>query len=301
MPNTLLRTEFAEFLRRVDILAAASIAAPRAWLELRDRFERYRQMPATGAVRLADALIRPGKGDDLGWLLAHAVAEQTGIDMPGIQAKVDQHVYGVIEAKLRALWATHAKTAYQAAANAFTDAAHAFTAAAHATNVDTTDAAVVAHMSTEQTAAWAAAPTLAAQLDAALPVLVTAAQLAGKTVDDETGGTLALCVDTTNADKRALWAAWETETGRCGRWAALTARGEGSPPATIRALEDLDTFAPYPRPRPLEVRREPEPGAPPGFYRDVVHDPEAPGYQPPDEPQRTMIPGKRLTRGAVIR
>jgi hypothetical protein len=53
----------------------------------------------------------------------------------------------------------------------------------------------------------------------------------------------------------------------------------------------LETFAPYPRPRPLEVRREPEPGAPKGYYRDVVHDPESPGYRPPAEPDKAMIPG----------
>ena len=80
----------------------------------------------------------------------------------------------------------------------------------------------------------------------------------------------------------------ETETGRCGVWGALYAAG-----AKIRAC-DLETFAPYPRPLPLEVRLEPEPGAPRGYYRTVEHDPEAPGYRPPTEPERAMIPGRRL-------
>jgi hypothetical protein len=40
----------------------------------------------------------------------------------------------------------------------------------------------------------------------------------------------------------------------------------------------------------------PEPGAPNGYYREVVYDPEAPGYRPPPEPERQMIPGRMLAK-----
>jgi hypothetical protein len=45
-----------------------------------------------------------------------------------------------------------------------------------------------------------------------------------------------------------------------------------------------------------EYRLEPEPGAPRGYYRTVAHDPEAPGYRPRAEAEKTMIPGRMLTR-----
>jgi hypothetical protein len=284
--ETPLSIEFSDYLGRVKTLTDAGIAPPKSWLELRDRFDRFRAMPLSAAQRVIDALTRPTRSDDVPMLYAHVLAETA---LPHFQAIVDNTVAAAIETKLRELYAPAAQGIYAKAAERFNQAAQAFTDAAAATDTATTDAGAVAAMTDEQTQAWADAPTLAVQLGNALPILTTAAELAGKTVNPDDGGTLALCIDTAGADKRRLWAAWETETGRCGRFGALYAAG-----AKIRACPDLDTFAPYVRPKPLEVRREPEPGAPRGYYRDVVHDPEAPGYRPPAEPEQTMIPGKRL-------
>jgi hypothetical protein len=165
-----------------------------------------------------------------------------------------------------------------------------FSVSAHPA-VLSTDARTVAAMADDQRAAWSAAEQLVAQLDATVPVLTVAAELAGVTVDNETGSLLALCVDTTDQPKRALWAAWETKDGRCGRWAALVRLG-----ARIRAA-DLTDIAPYDRPREIETRLEPEPGAPHGYYREVAWDPEkpeSPDNRPPAEPERAMIPGRRM-------
>jgi hypothetical protein len=71
--------------------------------------------------------------------------------------------------------------------------------------------------------------------------------------------------------------------GRCGRWSALAALG-----ATIRAWPagQLDTFAPYRSPRPLEHRIRPSAGgdALHARYENYVYDPEDGPEQAP-EPQ----------------
>jgi hypothetical protein len=249
-------------------------------------------MPLAGAQRLADALIHPTKADDINWLHAHAVAEAAATTFPHVQAQVDGVVAGAVEQKLRALYAGAAQDIYTKAAARYNEAAAAFTEAAGTVDVETTDANDVANMADDQRQAWAQAPTLTTQIDTTLPVLVTAAQLAGATVDNETGSLLALCVDTTNQPKRALWTAWDCKDGgRCGKWAALVKLG-----ATIRAA-DLTDIGPYERPRDVEYRLEPQPGGPHGTYRTVAYDPElpvSPDNRPPAEPEKAMIPGRRM-------
>jgi hypothetical protein len=119
-----------------------------------------------------------------------------------------------------------------------------------------------------------------------LSVTKMAAQLAGVDVNDETGSVVSLCVDTTNAAKRDVWSAWDVRDARTGHWGALAATG-----ARIRAAT-LESIAPYPRPAPLEHRLVPTGMV--GVYEERVFDTEAPDYEPPDEPNRALIPGRRM-------
>jgi hypothetical protein len=287
MPDTPLRFEFTEYLRRIDALTDAGIDPTRPFQELRDRYDRYRQMPRAGAQRLADALILPRKGDDLNWLSAHAYAESAAETFPPVQATVDNTVSQAIEARLRELYQPHAERNH-ATAQARFDAIAAELSAAAATGVDleTTDATTVAAMTDEQRAAWASAPTVASQLDSALAVLVITAALAGVTADMESGSLITLAVSPVDMGRRELWAAWE-DTGRCGRWSALAKLG-----AKIRAADLPDVVA-YRRPKELEHRLVPTSET--GIYDSVIVDPEAPGYQPPEQLEQAMIPGRRLT------
>jgi hypothetical protein len=251
----MLIDRFTTHLRRVETLAAAGIAPPKPWTELYARFTDYRQMELCAGERLVAAITNPGKSDDVVLLHALALAEQIGHDLPGIQARVDQRVAAAIESALAELYKPCAERNYQTAQARFDAAAQAFTEAASAVDVQA-DAADIVNAPDEQRAAWTAAEALAGQIDAALPVLTVAAQLAGIAVDAETGSLLAMCVDTTDLHRRALWAAWESQDARCGRWAALVKLG-----ARIRAA-DLTDIAAYDRPRDIEYRLEPEPGAP---------------------------------------
>jgi hypothetical protein len=280
----MIRERFSEYLRRIDTLANAGIAAPREFETVRRNYDDYRRMQLTAAERLAHAVTNPAKHDDLNALHAMALAEQAH---PGQQAAVDGVVAGVIEARLRELYAPHAKDIYGKAAVRFNGVAEAFAAAASVTDVETTDAADVAAMADDQRAAWTAAAALAAELDTALSLLTVAAQLAGVDVNDETGSVVSLCVDTTTAAKRVLWAAWDVRGTRTGRWGALAAAG-----ARI-AAQPLETIQPFPRPAPLEHRLVPTGMV--GVYEEKILDPESPDYTAPDEPNRALIPGHRLT------
>jgi hypothetical protein len=71
-----------------------------------------------------------------------------------------------------------------------------------------------------------------------VPILTVAAQLANAHVDDGDGSALTLCVSPLDMGRRALWQAWETTEGRCGRWGALHKLG-----AKIRAANLSDIVA----------------------------------------------------------
>ena len=135
----------------------------------------------------------------------------------------------------------------------------------------------------EARSAWSEAEALAAQLDAALPLLVVAAQLAGVRCTDT--AVLPLACDPANLHRRRVWEAWTTEAGRTRRWGALHKLG-----CSLRACP-ADEHQPYRMPETLEYRQTPITGAPAGNYRTTVHDPEDPGYKPAPTPQKGLIGG----------
>jgi hypothetical protein len=285
VPNTLLSDRFLEHLRRVATLAEAGIPPPRPWTELHDRYDAYRAMPLTAAQRLADAIIKPTRTDDINWLHAHALAETAN---PMQQANVDNAVAHAVEARLLDLYRPAAHANFEKAGTRFTDAATAFTDAANVIDPDAPATDIVGAPD-DQRAAWSAAEALAAQLDATMPILTVAAELAGTHIDNEDGSLLTLCVSPIDMGRRALWEAWVTKDGRCGRWSALHRIG-----AHIRAA-NLEDAQPYRQPRDIEYRQRQIAGAPRGYYETIVVDPEEPGYQP-EQPELGMIPGRMLSQ-----
>jgi hypothetical protein len=222
-------------------------------------------------------------------LWAHALAETAATVFPPVSAQVEAHVAGMVEAELRRLYGGHAKDNYGKAKARFDAVAADFVAAAQTVDIEAPAADVVG-WDDAQRAAWTAAATLATQIDAELPILTTAASLAGVKDVDTDPVVLALCIDTSGAAadrRRPLWAAWDDATGRrCGRWSALHAAG-----LTIRAC-DLGAFAAYRRPEPIQRLMVPARNAPVGVYEERTWDPET--QPPPEPPARGLIPGKRM-------
>ena len=106
---------------------------------------------------------------------------------------------------------------------------------------------------------------------------------------------IALAANTEGAHQRRIWEAWHTDSGRGQRWAALLTAG-----ARLQAA-DLDAFAEFPKPPPLEVRWLNEPGGP----RRIEVDPCDPDYTPIEPTKLTAPPrlkpmyeGRELARAA---
>jgi hypothetical protein len=284
MPNTLLRERFRDYLEAVQTLADAGIPPPKAWTELRDRYEAYRHLDMPACSKLIDAVIAPAKTTDVTTWHALSIAERVGHTMTGIQADIDQAVAAAVEQRLRELYAPAAAGNYDKAAARFDTAAAAFTAAATTTDVEA-DAAEMVKAPDDQRDAWLEAERYAAELDSLVPLLTVAAQLAGVDVNPDDGTELTMCANPTDAHRRPLWTAWSDKQGRTGRWGQLAKIG-----AQIRS-GSLGDITPYRRPRDIETRQVPVPGQV-GIYQFVTFDPET--DEPPAEPEKVMIPGTRF-------
>ena len=274
--TTRLSDKFAEHLRSVETLVnAGGIEAPKEWLALRERFDTYLRLEKPATDRLAHAVVT-GTKDDLIMLRAFALAEQAN---PQDAARVDNQIAACVERKLIEIYAGVAKKNYEQGASQFNTAATQFTTVATAVDAEAPAADMVTARD-DARAAWVEAEQYAAKLTALIPVLVTAAQLAGTRIriDEDL---LPLVTDPGQLHRRRVWEAFSHKEGRTGRWGALLELG-----ATIRACP-LDQHQPYRAAKPIEVRQEQAPGKPAGFYRTVRIDPEdGPVPLPPIDPVR---------------
>ena len=236
---------FADHVDAVQRLDHAGIAPPKLWTELHARYEAFAEMTPGGCgERLVDAVLSGKQTADMPALYALAIAEAE-VHPTGIAA-VRNRVRDATLAQLRGAYASAAATNVTKAGAAFNAAATTFAAAHDAVGVES-DAEEVLHGDEQARQAWADAPVLARELDQLLDVLVLAGSLAGHHIS--TDAQFSLVVDATGVPRRTAWQAWDAEGGRCGRWSALLATG-----CQLRAHPDLDTFAPDPRPAPMEER-----------------------------------------------
>lgn len=280
MPGTRISDRFNEHLRNVEILSSTGIKPPREWAALRERFASYQQLRLPACERLIATLITPAKGDDVALWHGLALAETAN---PMAQATVDNAVSAAVERRLLELYRPSARSNYEKAADRFDSAASEFAAAATVIDAEA-PAATVVNASDDERAAWSTAERAAAELDAVLPTLVAASELANIHITAQDGTVLMLCVDPGNLHRRRLWQAFETRDGRTRRWGALAKIG-----ATIRACA-LDDIKPYAQPRPLERRVEKIPGGERVFWTD----PESDDYIPPRPPAVGMISGRMV-------
>ena len=236
---------FADHVDAVQRLADAGIAPPKAWSDLLRRYQEFAEMTPGGcAQRIVDAVLTGKQTADMPMQYVLAIAEADAT--PTAIAAVRNRVQSAVLAQLRGAYASAAAANYTKAAALFNAAATTFTASAEAVDVEAV-AEEVLNTHDEQRQAWAAAPVQARELDQLLEVLALAAELAGHHIVNDSQYTLV--VDDAGVPRREAWAAWDTNAGRCGRWSALLAVG-----CQLRTHPDLDTFAPAPRPAPMEER-----------------------------------------------
>lgn len=269
---------------------AAAVDLPADIVALRDRAKAFNRAPDRPILdRLVRALIDDTDADiDLLW--AAALAETVGA-----HNDLREAVRTAMNREARILYADHAATIYGAIAAQFDTAAGKLTACHDAVDVEA-PAETAVDMPEKSRKLWREAQTHAAELGRLLVSLKAAAVLAG-VCGDHAENDLALAVDPTDLDRRALWAAWDTETreavaqrslaagavfttapatrSRCGRWSAVLRLG-----AQLRACPP-DEFPDYRRPAAMVEVVENTAAGP---RRDYV-DPET--HTPPERPRIT--------------
>lgn len=243
-----------EHREAVAVLAKAGIAPPSAWRKMDARLSDYIALESPVVDRLIGSIVNPSASDDRATMGALALSEVSATHAN--VAALTHTVVDAILAKLQAIYADAAQDNYSKAGAQFNATATAFSSAASVVDCETSAVQMVNRPEVERTA-WTQAEALAARLTTLLPVLATAASLAGldgidPDVPDDTI-LLPLVVDTTGLHRRRLWECWTTKDGdgRTGTWGALAALG-----ATIRALPNLKDHEPYAPPRAVEYRDE---------------------------------------------
>jgi hypothetical protein len=263
------REPLAQHLYLVDTVAAIA-APPKAWTELRERWDGFAEFTAAPLrERLIEAIVTGG--DDVSMLRALAYAEASGERVDVVVA-----VRSAVYPRLVQLYSEVAATNYAKVGKEFDSAATEFTAAAKRCDPKASSDSIVGQPDPVRSG-WLDAAKHAARLDSLVPILCTAAELCGISTRDDSV-LLPLLIDTSNLHRRRVWEAWKADGARSGHWSALAGLG-----ARIRAA-DLEGFEPYRTPKPL-IRRQFPLGGPNsrGMYRTVVTDPEDPGYVPEAE------------------
>jgi len=231
-------------ISKVHTVETAGVPAPAEWSALQQRLTDFLHMGTPVQDQLIAAILA-GDQDDIARLRAAAFAEAH------VQPQVNRAVAGAGYQRLLEVYAPVARKNYQQVAEQFDRAAGEFTAAASVVDPDVGAEQVITG-SENQRVAWAEIPRLAARIDTLMGPLRAAAELADVPTKQKEAQ-LPLVVDPDGVHRRRIWEAWWNTDGRAGRWAAIIKAG-----ATIRAFPaaDLDNFATYLLPRPLEQKIE---------------------------------------------
>ena len=275
----------------VGLIRTAGVQPPARWLEMDDALTGYLALTNTATQRLAEQIVNPAKNTDVALLRALAIAEQS--ETPGAIAALNAAVVAAVQREMLSAYEPVARDNYAAVAADFNAAAKRFTAAAAIVDPES-DANRMVTADDAERQAWLDAELQAATLDTLVPPLIAATQLAGVRIDTaneeinqpwwtapiDDAAVFGLTADAGTLHRRNVWQAYDNDSGRTGKWGALTALG-----AEIRAPK-LDEFTPYRRPAPIVHRQEQIPGQPLGTVRMVSYDPEDAPKLTPIEPVR---------------
>jgi hypothetical protein len=243
----------------VNTVIAAGGSTTSEFERILNRWSEYTESDYSAQAQLAKAL--------LGDTPLERVAELRGLALAENASNQERAVVhnGLAAALYPVLIAEYAKTAqanYATLAAKFNSTAATFTKAATVIDPET-PAEQLVHATEAKRRAWTDAGVASLELSAQIPALIEAARLAGtvmRTIDDA----LSLTTKPGTLHRRRVWEAWNTTTGRTGRWGAMLTLG-----ATIEATP-LDEYTRYREPAPMATKYEYN-----GFgHRPISVDPE---------------------------
>jgi hypothetical protein len=237
----------------VDATTPVAGPPPAEWLALRERLTALQAAvhgTPCGAALFDAVLHGTGGTADYGPLLSAAAAEKA----TNLRADVVEAVHAEALAVAHDLYGRVARPRYAVIASRFDKAARRFAELAEAAGDVEATAEAALTASAKALDAYRAAPDAAAALDALVPALVAAAELAGAPTPALRESLLiALCCGTEDTHRRRVWLAWRqlaegppvpgglslagmlnpaevAVQTRCGRWGLLGAAG-----TTVRA------------------------------------------------------------------
>lgn len=252
------------------------------YTDLRERLSDYLHPAQTARDELLQKITDPATPIEIiHELRARALAEAT--DAPR-RADIDNAVTRELEAALRREYATTSEKNYTLLASRWNDTATQFTAA-HEAAPATSDPATLITKSTTTREAWVLGQSLALVLTSELPLLITAAKLAGATLGHD-NDSIGLVITADGLQRRHVWEAWAGEN----RWTELLNLG-----ATLHA-KPLNDYTRYAEPKPLEWVQVHSNAAGVGGFRQVQLDPEDLDYTEQIQQLRGHTTTSRVTR-----
>lgn len=231
-----------------------------AYTDLRERLSDYLHPAQTARDELLEKITDPATPIEIiHELRARALAEAT--DAPR-RADIDNAVTRELEAALRREYATTAEKNYNHLAKQWNDTARKFTQA-HEAAPATSDPASLITQDAKTREAWVLGQSLALTLSSELPLLITAAKLAGATLGHD-NDSIGIVITADGLHRRRIWEAWTGEN----RWTELLNLG-----ATLHA-KLLDQYEKYAEPKPLEWVQVHSNSTGVAGFRQVQLDPE---------------------------
>lgn len=236
---------------RVRLVASHGGTIPERWLEIDNNYEQFKYRQVSYVYDLAQAVINGESEEVLNDLHTLAIAVAMG-SQPGTatgqvagtaEAMIDNHVRQQVTAALVKEYSKVSAENFKKVGDNLALNIQQFRALAEKVDPDVGSDAVVGKPMDVQTA-WMNALDLAAELDAGLDALRAAAALEGRILSKSDQLVGLICPTTgTGAERRKLWAAWDSDK-RTGKWGALVKAG-----IDLKPIESVREYRSYARPK----------------------------------------------------
>ena len=251
-------------LVNVDRILAFGGTVTSAHRDIRNRWQQFTTVELHGMDRLRAAVI-DGEGD-LEEAYSDAIIDHAADGRS--QAIVNATIAREVLAALTTEYATTAASNYATAADRYNSTAKRLSEALAITDPDAPEGEMIG-VPRKISDAYLSVPLVVLELEQHLDDLALAARLAGVyNIADETM-LLPLAARLGKLHRRRVWEAWQTSTGRAGRFGALIKAG-----ATLAAPATVGDLQPYREPEPIQVKQHRVEGAPRGTWEKIETDPE---------------------------
>ena len=227
-------------LNNVEQIIDAGGSVTDEYTRLESRWEAFLDASTNVLDSLTDAVLGDGKPDDIAHLRTLAIVNELATTVT--EATVRNSVQHALNLALTREYAKTAEDNYNILRDRFNREAEAFTKA-HEIVPATTDAATLVTAPEKTRKAWAEGQSRGAGLTGLVPLLVLAAELAGKRIANPQTP-IGLVLDVDGLHRRRVWEAYAEG------WTALLELG-----ATIRAPRP-DEYTDYREPAPIVMALE---------------------------------------------